>query len=207
MPTYPLQHNDLVEIQIVGRLDGQRTRNVFHYRFNPEVTEDDGIAGLTAALGDFETRVLEPLLAVSSNAWHVESCTIQKVASVRYRAIQSLLAVSGDIEEDALPSGCSAVLSLYALDADRQSQGRKFFSGIPISQEANSILLEEYVLGIQTVGDAMMTPLSTGDVETLYLTLTTPTSPHSVTPQWDVVQTVARNIVRYQRRREVGVGE
>ena len=50
---YQLADLDLVEIQVVGRLHGQETRNVYHYYVSAAAVIPDGRSALVTAGNDF----------------------------------------------------------------------------------------------------------------------------------------------------------
>lgn len=207
MASYALVENDLIEIVIKGRLHGQTTRNVFHYRYTPAGPTPDGAAELAVALDEFVDLVVTSLIAFASVEWHCISATIQKVKPTRYQVIEQVVNLDGTAGVNSLPSGASAVVSIRAILADRNSQGRKFFPAIPVEFEEDSILNEDGMTSLGAIAGNMLSSLNTNDPDALVPTTLTPTSGVAISAVYDVLGATPREVIRYQRRREVGVGE
>lgn len=207
MATYTLVQNDLIEIVMKGRLHGQTTRNVFHYRYKESGPETDGPGGLMTAIAAFDALVGVAWRAIASNEWHHISNTIQKVKGTRYQLIEAAVGADGDIEDNSLPSGVSAVASIRAITAERHSQGRKYFAGVPASAEDDSVLTPGFMTNFASVAGDMLSALPTAVADALVPTTLTPASGLAITSLYDVVSATPREVLRYQRRREVGVGE
>lgn len=202
--SYQLLNNDLVEIQIVGLLHGQETRNVFHYYVATNTPASDGRAALQIALADFMVRVYQPILAFQSQEWECQGLTIQKIAPFRYRLIKANPSdTSGDQAGSSLPSSSAAVVSRYGEAAGRAYQGRIFIPGVPVGYEENSTVNAAGMALLTVIADTLKESLIGGAGVALH-----PTLAHVGNAPIDqrVSEVHASNILRVQRRREVGRG-
>lgn len=205
MATYAINTGAIVECQIIGRLHGQRTRNTFHYRYGGTVAIPDGVAELTALLADFITTVASPMMALQSNEWEREATSIQVISPTRYRAIFDIGGGSGGVQGESLPSGVSVVLRRQAIAAGRQYQGRIYVPGIPVSQELDSQLTAAARDLWQTFAAQLAVPLDgPGSLDDFVPVVHFGADANALDA---VHQVVCDENLRYQRRREVGVGE
>lgn len=204
---YTIEPPALMEIQIVGRLHGQRTRNVFHYVYRNQDPIVDGNAVALAVAGEFVDQVYAALITMVSNEWTCEAVTAQWVQPIRYRMAHVVPETAvGVIVGNSLPAYCAAVISLYTELSGRPHQGRKYIAGVPSQYEENSNISDVYVDLLNDLGAMMTENLEVAGPATFEPTLTTPDSWPAVTEQ-AISDWVPRKILRVQRRREVGVGE
>ena len=203
---YTLPGDSLIQVQIMGFLHGQRTRNVFHYVKN-NATVLDGRAALLEFGDWFQTFVNMPILAGQSQEFLCEMLQLQAIFPTRYRAVQLGVHEQGAIEGNSLPSGVAAVVSTYAHQSGRPFQGRHYIPGIPVDRENDSQL--------NAAGNTWLTNVATaleGSYNSIAAgwTMTPVVSPNALPGIWTAYQlelATPRSILRYQRRREVGVGE
>lgn len=206
---YVIEGNSMLEIQIVGRLHGQRTRNVFHYLYPLESPDlPDGKAAAQAALDGFVVGVLAELRVLTSVEMHYERVTAQWVKPTRYRAVGQDIVADGTVQGACLPSYCAVVVSKTTDLAHRAFQGRNYFPGIPSIQEDDSRLTDTAHDNWTIFADVLLDPLNLGipssDVQ---LITKTPDSLFPLDASSVVTAVSVNNVLRVQRRREVGVGE
>lgn len=208
---YPIGANSILEIQIVGRLDGQTTRNVFHYWYP---TGSDGITdGEQAAsdfAADFSGNVYVALTSLICTSWNLQYIQSQWIQPTRWRAVQQSatdlgVPQTGVIATACTPSGAAVVVSKYSEHAGHSFQGRNYFAGIPVSSLTNSVLNSlaqgNWDLFALTLLDTIVTSIGDAAVPVVIAQGAAGSTDH-------IVSTVtAQDTVRYQRRREVGQGE
>lgn len=206
---YTIEGGSLMEIQIIGRLHGQRTRNVFHYLYDPDgVALTDGKAAAENARDDFQTFMVDPLLTLVSNEYTIEKLSAQWILPTRYRAVVDDDLQTGGVTGNSLPSYCAAVISKYADFAGASWQGRTFFAGIPVTSEEDSQLEETAYNGFVALAAQFLEPLNLGvPGADVFMVVSTPASFFPINVNAEVTEAVANRVLRAQRRREVGVGE
>jgi len=208
---YPIPAGSTLEIQIVGRLDGQTTRNVFHYWYptgGPAII--DGANSATIMGTQFGLDLYSTWVSMVSNTWTLQYIQAQWILPIRYRAIQLTAAVmtvspGGLIVGPALPVNSSVCVSEYGQQAGKQYQGRKFFPGTALSLVNSSKLTVTGKGDLDLVAAEMLNPLDDGiGAEVVPVILKKGTAP--VTAKI-VQETIARDTTRCARRRTVGRGE
>jgi len=123
------------EVRLEGRMEGQKTENVFHFV----------CVGATA---DVELNLIlifmqcfiDNLLPVLSSSWVFER-VVWKQVSPALGIEQISIPVgtpAGGGAATALPSFCSLLYSERTLFAGRSGRGRKYFAGIPENATVNS---------------------------------------------------------------------
>lgn len=206
---YSIQAPALMEIQLVGRLHGQRTRNVFHYLYKPEnIDLNDGRTAAENARDNFDVQVWNALQGLVSQEFTCEFITAQWVLPTRYRAVIQVNNEQGEVQGSSLPSYCAVVVSKYANNSGPIYQGRNYFAGIPVTSEADSLLSPAAFLAWDAFIDNLLIPLNLGLPEAdVVLCTATPDSIFPLNVATEVNDVVLKNVLRAQRRREVGVGE
>lgn len=208
----------ILQVQILGRLDGQRTRSVFHYMAldlpNPVV---DGISNMVGILGSFATNLYTQLQLVTSSHWTCEYFMGQYVHRIRYRAMfmgpaDFAVPATGAISGACEPSGAAVRVNAYTELAGKQHQGGHWFPGIPASVITDSVLPGGTITAWGPVGVAMTQGITDGAGN-----VWTPCIPHhsvddpklyiDPVPGDAIADFLVRPELRYQRRREVGRGE
>lgn len=208
---YPIPAGSTLEIQVVGRLDGQTTRNVFHYWYpTGGAAIIDGAASAQALLQQFADDVYTVMVDLQSNLWTLQYMQAQWILPIRYRAIQVVaaeLAVSpgGLIVGASMPANVSACVSLYCQKAGKPFQGRKFIPGIAASRVAASKLDVTGFGFLEAMALAFKEDIDDGATAVLVpVLLKKGTAP---TTDKVVMFAEARDTVRCARRRTVGRGE
>lgn len=192
--------NDVFQVTVVGAIHAQTTLNVFHYRTSIAGTDTD-ILGAIA--NTFQT--------VTSNAW--QNCTSDEFEIIGY-AVQKILplpisnaftkfvSVVGLVAGDALPSSMAAVITKRTLLGGAANRGRTYLAGVPLSFEVNSTISNAGLTLIQALGDKLDDNLVTAGNTTLEPVILHRQT-NTVTP---IKSTLARVVLRNQRRRQVGRG-
>jgi hypothetical protein len=98
--------NDIIEMTVNQRKDGQSLQNVFHYRCTvtpSSGTERANLFSLIQFLWDVDTGFLEPLLTVCMpDDWILQSVRAQVVAPARHSYAEQLLVDNGDLSANLL---------------------------------------------------------------------------------------------------------
>lgn len=201
---YPLVPLDVIEIQIVGTLHGQETRNTFHYFVDEADDSNDGAATIALLLADFETDVYNAMLSVMAADWSVKAITGQKITNGRMRlVVHNPATTAGQVAGVSCPSTTAAVISRYGEGAGREFQGRVFIPAVPSTWEVDSKISPSRMSMYEAVATNLLGDLSDGMTLDCHPTL----NRSGLDPDNQrVIATVARDILRVQRRREIGVG-
>jgi len=206
---YVINTPALLELQVVGLLHGQTTRNVFHYAKADTTTIPDGLAHLTAFTLAFSANLTAAMRACASNEWSVRRITYQWIKPTRYRQLEVAISPNaGTVVQNSLPSGASIVLSRYTRRSGTRWRGRTYLAGIPATFEDDSKVaaaganplnaLATILQTVQVINGVSMYPWVNKDA---------PTGSQADTDDHTVDAVFYRDVIRYQRRREVGVGE
>lgn len=133
----PANTNDCFQVRVQGRIDGQVTENVLHFR-------------VLSAMDDVETRIIlvllncftTHLLPVITSGWSLERIVWKQVTPVLgvEHVYSTGLPQAGAGNAAALPSFASAVISLRTLLGGRSHRGRMYLAGIPEAATINSTL-------------------------------------------------------------------
>ncbi|HMC74515.1 MAG TPA: hypothetical protein VKG87_09440 [Terriglobales bacterium] len=130
----PAQANDYFQVRIVGRQSGQETNMVWHFRAATAI--DDVDLRLIQAIFDCFVQHLLPVL---SSAWVLEKIVYKRVSPTlgpEYAFVpQNAAAGAGNAQ--ALPSFCSAVVSIRTDVGGRSHRGRTYIPGIPENATLN----------------------------------------------------------------------
>lgn len=207
MPSITIDGPALLEVQMVGRLHGQRVRNVYHYLLRGSLSFADGNGAAEDAASKFMTVVGSPLLLMLSDEYTLEYIQAQWVKPTRYRAVHVPINSPGDSDENSLPSFAAAVLSFNGIGAGRSWTCRKYIAGLPVTVEEDSALTNAAVIALQLIMADALTLEDVGDeTHDLHLTCETADS-FEGSGLHEVTDGIVRPILRVQRRREIGVGE
>src|SRR5215216_4600299 len=119
---------DLYQVRVVGRIEGQETNNIFHFKCtgaDPDV--------LTHLILVFIQCFIDHLLPVLSSAWALEKIVWKRVSPTLGPEIVSVPvgAGAGGGNAAALPSYSSVVFSIRTALGGKSHRGRTFFAGIP----------------------------------------------------------------------------
>lgn len=127
MPT-PAQQGDKFQVRIVGDIEGTETNNVLHFMAGTPV--DDVELRLIQALVEC---IVTNLLPVTSSSWSLRQLVWQQCAPTL--GVQHIYippeAGPGGGPAAALPSYCSAVVSIRTAMGGPSKRGRMYLPGIP----------------------------------------------------------------------------
>lgn len=132
--------NSLWEVRIQGRIEGQETDNVLHFKC-VGATSDVDLHLIQVLLTCFITHVL-PVL---TSTWSLERVLWKQVAptlGVEQISIPTGTTTGGG-NAAALPSYCSALISKRTLTGGRSHRGRMYIAGIPEDQTTGSAINTE----------------------------------------------------------------
>ena len=129
--------NDIYQVRIVGRLDGQETNNVLHFRYLSGASDTDVLLHLIQVLFEcFQTHLL-PVLSASFTLEKIIWKRVGPTLGPEIITVATGTTVGGGLAA-ALPSFNSAVLSIRTNTGGRSHRGRMFIPGIPENQTINS---------------------------------------------------------------------
>jgi hypothetical protein len=128
MPAVPASVNDKFQVSVVGRLDGQETRNVFHF-MAANAVDDVELRLILVLIACFREHLLPGL----SNQWHLERVIwkmVNPTLGVEHVTVPDP-AASGEITGDWYPSFTSILISIRSAFGGRSKRGRMYLAGIP----------------------------------------------------------------------------
>lgn len=131
--------NDLWQVRIVGRLDGQETNNVLHFRYLSGASDTDVELHLIQVL---ITCFITHILPVVTSSWNFEKVVWKRVSPTLGPELTSVPTgtTTGGGAAAALPSFASAVFSIRTHEGGRSKRGRMYLAGIPENATINSTL-------------------------------------------------------------------
>jgi len=206
--------NSIVEVQVVGRVFNQRTRNVFHYglvRVGGGVFES-GRVTLGHVGSMFAENVYTAFTPCVSEDWTVEYIQCQFIDPVRYRlrqftAADLILQETGEVASPSQAPSVTACISLFMDGSGREFQGRRYLPALPSSFNDSGNLSGPGVTAFRALADSCVAPYDWigDDPFTMYPTLLTG---NFVNGEMQYITSKEVSLpLRSQRRREVGRGE
>lgn len=191
--------NDIFQMTVVGQLHGQTVMNTLHYK-QLSSGPAPGSAVMTAFRSLFEVSYLNCLSAeyeLTTYAW-------QKIAPGAPEApyVTPVGFTTGNGNANSLPSVVSAVITKRTLLAGKKNRGRIYVPAVPVDFEINS----KITLGAFGTYQALSAVLAS-QFTTSGAVLFEPCVYHRSTKTSDpITSCLARDNLRTQRRRGVGVG-
>jgi hypothetical protein len=205
---YSVDPTSVVEVTIRGLMADQRIINTFHYSMTTPLTTDisDGLNELGQIVTEFDSVVCSPLTNLLTTELFVDSIRAQWIWPTRFAYFEGPSTTGGGtLAPPALPTGASLVLRRRGSLAGRHSQGRVFLAGVKTSQVVGSVLTSAadsaWIAIAGCIGQSFTTATSMNVYNPIVLNRTAPNLSQLVT------QVYVDDIIRYQRRREVGKGE
>lgn len=202
---YTIPVGAAVEIQMLGRLHGQRTRTTFHYLYKGSASAPDAVVSLNALIDDFEATVASPIRTVTSEEWTHEFTTAQLIFPVRYRVVTRSVNVAGLVPGQSCPSGVSVVVRRTTERSGRRFQGRIYIPGFPVTWELDSEIDPSRRDDYDTLVANIPAVLEGNDVSEDFVPIVSKVPPFG--NEDTITATLLDPILRYQRRREIAVGE
>lgn len=138
MPETAVQ-NDCYQVRIEGRISGQLTNNVLHFRYLSGASDTDVLLHLIQVLLDCFTTHLLPVL---SSSWNLERIVWKRVSPTLGPEIITVPPgdATGEGAVSALPAFCSALISIRTNEGGRSKRGRMFLPGLPENQTTNDTI-------------------------------------------------------------------
>jgi len=201
---YSIPAGSVLEIRLRATLFGQVVINTFHYR--NEVTYGDGRQAAIDAATDFEAVVWSAIHPALSDKVLNVRIDAQWIYPVRYRVETSTPGQdTGSNVGSTTQTGTAAVVKRHGEQANRQNQGRIYLYGVPINYQGDGVWSTAFITGpgVDLV-DAVKATIQTDLSSPLYPVLWSPAAP---TTTFRIVGGAINSVIRYQRRREVGVGQ
>ena len=201
---YAVPAGAILECRLRSTLFNQVVINVFHYR--SLTTYGDGQAALEAAAQDFNDVVwsaFAPQLAQEILATKIDA---QWVFPTRFR-VYTLTAdpAGGQSAGHTNNTGTALVVRRFGEQANKHNQGRVFVYGIPNANEASGQWNGAFVAGAALdLRDACKAVIQTAIGEQLMPVIWSAPEANIGVP---IVGAAVDPIIRYQRRRELGVGQ
>lgn len=129
--------NDIWQVRVVGQIDGQETNNVLHFKCVSGGGDTDVDLHLIQVIVQCFVTHLIPVL---SSAFTLNKIVWKRVSPTLGLEFTSVVA-SGGVglgSAAALPSFCSALLSIHTSQGGRSHRGRMYIPGIPEAATTNS---------------------------------------------------------------------
>lgn len=133
----PSAINDMWQVRVIGRMEGQECNNILHFSCVGSSTDVE--TGLILKLIECFTTHLMPVLASTYSLQEVRWKKVSPVLGPEYSTIVGVGAAGGGTAT-ALPSYCSAVVSIRTALGGRSKRGRMYIPGIPEDQTNGSYL-------------------------------------------------------------------
>jgi len=145
--------NDLYQVRLVGRIEGQETNNVLHFACASGAGDDDVLTHLILV---FVACFIDNMLPVMSSAWSLEKVVWKRVSPTLGPENVTVPegAGAGGGNAAALPSYASAVMSIHTLEGGRSKRGRFYIPGIPENATLGSSLDPEHAFWLALVAFA-----------------------------------------------------
>lgn len=124
----PAQQNDRFQVRVVGEMEGQQTNNILYFQAATPI-DDVELRLIVALVECFQTH----LIPVASSAWQLKQLVWKKVNPTL--GVENIFVPTGQLvgqgAATALPSFCSAVVSIRSDLGGRSRRGRMYLPGIP----------------------------------------------------------------------------
>jgi len=190
---------DIHQVTVVQELHSQTVLNVFHYRIT------------AVGVGNADANLLAAFLAGPWTQMKTAlSDELEFVKNISQRILPSppLVGVddptasgNGDVAGGSLPTSVAAVVTKRTANAGRRYRGRTFLAGVPISHEEDSKIANAFMGLYQNIASALDNILNQG--AWLFQPVLLHRDDNTTT---DINSCIARDVLRNQRRRQVGKG-
>lgn len=152
-----MSQDSIYRLTYVQALNDVRFSNVIAF----QQTSPNGANDPRKDLADaFLAAVSQQLLFRLSDQWSDRCLQVREVGMVGQDFWRQLSANVGDQSVEPLPSEVCAQLKMFTGTAGRGMTGRMFFSGIPVTQEEDNCLLEDYMATWSQVITNLSTPIT-----------------------------------------------
>lgn len=128
---------DMFQVTVEGLLEGQHTANVLNFTARAQDTDVE-LHLILALITCFVTHLI-PVLPSGMQLTRVRWKRTSPTLGPEFITTTNLPQAGGG-SEDALPSYCSALISIHTALGGRSHRGRMYIAGIPEDATANSFL-------------------------------------------------------------------
>jgi hypothetical protein len=199
--------NDIIEVVIEGRLDGQQTISTFHYRIasldgaHPMMSELENLIGKLRA----PNKLWEKYQNVTSDQLNHLNMYAQVIYPIRYRYTNAAEAdQTGGVDSSAFPANVQASITRASERAGRAYVSHLAVPGVPIGALEVSQVTVDYKEALNELAEVML--------QSVVLTSGTQLNPiifhKELSPNYsDLVVAFAQDTSRVSRRRTVGLGK
>lgn len=207
-----VQFLDFVQVNMIGRHDGQTTMNTFLYKY--ELQSQGGMKLDLKQIADvfltkFWTGVPSLFREAHAASFSLQAITAQvihPIRSIAWPAVPLAAEAPGMVAGASLPSGVAIVLRRRGNIGDRHNYGRIYLPGVSVTYAVASNLtqtaIDKLTPVVNTLAESVTVPGTDGNAFLYPYILRKGDIPNSR----EVTHGVVDKTVRYQRRREVGVG-
>jgi len=201
---YAIPENSVLEIRMRATFNSQLVMNIFHYVNEQAI--DNGQNALNEFGAAFEDEVWPIFQVPLSEAITDVRLDIQWVDPIRYRVFTRTPATDhGAAAGGSLPTGVAAVIRRFGDQANKHNQGRIYVFGVPLTKVSESRLTTTFLDDNKALWENVMVTIlhsdTFGDANPIIW------SAAAHTERIPVIGGLLDPIVRYQRRRELGVGQ
>lgn len=198
--TVPVGAVIMITLEMV--VDQQQCLMTFPYRLDDEaINWPDDAATIS---GRFDTQIVEPIMNNVSKNISFPTILVQPIQPQRLRAVRNDSLHAGGRDAPPLPTGAAVVVRRQGIEAGRSNQGRIYIPGFTPDQVQNSQLTAAALGQTGGITQGILDVLEPVGVN-FTLTPIVWASPSGDTTR-EVFITQIDPIIRYQRRREIGVG-
>lgn len=201
----PVPFGNIILVVHKYELHGQVCLNTYHYSNDDAIADWEEVAA--GYLQSFETNVHVPVTNFQSHEVdnYVLSIQVLTIAEGRTRAIFRTPTVQAGVDaDDSLPTSSAAVITKVTQFAGAANRGRTFLAGIPFGAEDQSRLTPVAIGKLNAVANGIASDLeAAGPVKLNPGLWNGGTAGNAFKP---IQAGLPRNIIRVQRRREVGRG-
>lgn len=193
--------NDIYQLTIVQSLHGQKILNVLHYKATQAPSSGTYEAALIQAFG---VIAIPSLKAFQSEELNHEALAVQKIWPLppTHATLDTTYSGPGLIPGDSLPTSVTSVITKVTAFAGRKYRGRVYVAGVPVTSENDSQLQ----VGDLAVLGAFAENLDNG-IGAVGASFQPVLWHRSSNTSDNLIDAVARPILRNQRRRQVGRGQ
>lgn len=194
---------DVVQARIIGTLHTQTVLNQFYY------TAQSGPGNVVPFLDRFRVACANPLLPLVSSEYNMTRIEGQRVSPRPLTFLASVaVAQPGTVAGVSVPSSVALTISKHTQFAGRKYRGRWYIPGLPAADQSFSTVLTAKMTQWQTYANLLDDLLTDADG-----TVWAPVLSHGYIPNTEVLgftvitSCIANQILRNQRRRQVGRGK
>jgi len=184
---------------------GDKYNNVCHFYVQADAT---GLSNEQALCDALNTEVIDNVLPLLNNKCRFRNTLVQRVYPLPRTAGQQNdngIGTVGGIAGDALPPACCLVIKKKTAFAGRRFRGRFFCPMLSESDQANGLFGGANVIALTSALDGLLGFLKSTAGDGEYIPVIFPKGGTSASAKI-VTNTSRDDVVRQQRRREVGVG-